>query len=302
MTLNDLLTKYSFFLVIGAFIAIPIILKFGILFFLLLMLFYFLLFQAYRIYSELYNAKNPKYKLRKMLAGKVVFDNNIWMGEEYNKIFDNIKFLCKREKYKVVLFKIQIEEIANIRNKSKDEESQEYKMAALAIKRIEDFQKSKILVIEDKLEKKEEPKEEKNEAEQEGEEKKISTPQELIVKITQEAPKPKKPSLPTDPKEAIHKSLLIDSLTSRLSSKKEYTFVSLNPELRVRLRAYLSEHSDVKIDIVEVKAVEKQAAYVEKRRFKALEKLFNHKAVKKTKEVAKGSKKIYEVARNLKKQ
>ena len=300
MTWNDLLTKYSLFLVIGIFIAISLILKFGILFFLLLMLFYFLLYHAFRIYSELFREKNPKHKLRKMLAGKVVFDNNIWMGEQYDTLFDNIKYLCKQGKYSVILFKIQIEEIANIRNKAKDEESEEYKMAERAIKRIEDFQKSKILVIEDKLEK-EKPKEEQSEESEESEERKVTLPQELTLKIKQDTPKPKNPPLPTDPKEAIHKSYLIESLISRLSSKKEYTYVSLNPELRVRLRAYLIEHSEIKIDIVEVKAVEKQAIYVDKRRMKKLEKFLNHKAVKKTKELSKESKKLYELARNLKK-
>jgi len=295
MTLNDLFTKYSAFLVIGLFITIPVIFKFGILFFLLLMLFYFLLYHAFRIYSEIFRETNPKFKMRKMLANKVVFDNNIWMDKSYDKLFDNIKYLCKKEKFSVVLFKIQLEEIANIRNKAKVEDSPEFQMADLAIKRIEDYQKSKILKIEDKLEKKEAPQEPQEEL-------KIATPQELTVKITQEPPKPKKPPLPADPKEAIHKSFLIDSLTSRLSSKKEYTYVSLNPELRVKLRAFLIEHSDVKIDIVEVKTVEKQASYIDKWRLKRVEKFLNHKAVKKTKKGVEQSKKLYEMYRKYKQQ
>ena len=298
MTWKDLFGKYSILFVIGLFFSIALIFKFGFLFFLLLMLFYFLLFYAFRIYSELFREKNPKHKLHKMLAGKVVFDNNIWMDTQYDTLFDNIKYLCKQGKYQVILFKIQIEEIANIRNKSKDVESEEYKMAELAIKRIEDFQKSKILVIEDK-EEKEKPKEEQNES---SEGTKVTLPQELTLKIKQDIPKPKNPPLPSDPKEAIHKSYLIDSLISRLSSKKEYTYVSLNPELRVRLRAYLLEHNNVAVDIVEVKAVEKHASYVDKRRMKRLEKFLNHKAVKKTKEIPKATKKIYEHVRNIKKQ
>ncbi len=298
MAWKDLLTKYSPLLVIGVFISISIIVKFGILFFLLLVLFYFLLYHAYRIYSELFNEKNPKYKLRKMLAGKVVFDNNIWMGEEYKSLFENIKYLCKEGKYKVVLFKIQLEEIANIRNKAKDEDSLEYQMAELAIQRIEDFQKSKLLTLEDKLEKSQEKKEEKPKEKSEQE---LSITKEITLNIKQESPKPKNPPLPTDPKEAIHKSYLIESLITRLSSKKEYTFVSLNPELRVRLRAYLMENSNLQVDIVEVKAVEKQAKYVDKQRMKRLEKLLSHKAIKKTKEIPTVTKKIYQLARNLKK-
>jgi len=295
MNIHELLTKNPILSVITILVVAAIILKFGPLFALLLALFIFILYNIIQLYKRLFSKKNPYNKLRKMLAGKMLFDNNIWMEKEFDLMFDNIKYMCKKYSYKVVLFKIQIEEIANIRNKAKDESSEEYKMAELAIKRIEDFQKTKILLLEDKKEK--EP-EATQEQEVEEEETTPKEQKEIVVKIEQPQTAPKKPALPTDPKEAIHKSLLIDSLVTRLTDKAIYTYVSLNPELRVRLRAFLQEHSDKKAEIVEVKVIKKHTDYIDSLRIKFLENLKKKKAYKHTETVFKVTQKTADTLKN----
>jgi hypothetical protein len=289
MNTHELLTKHPLQFVFGALAVAAIILKFGLLFTLLLALFLFLLYHTMRLFLEIFSKKNPKNKLLKMLAGKMVFDNNVWMDKKYDLLFDNIKYLCKKSSSKVILFQIQIEEIANIRNKAKDPASDEYKMAELAIKRIEDFQKSKALKIEDKLSTKPAP---VPKSEDEAEETSQEYPKEIIVKVEQNPPAPKKPAFPADPKEAVHKSLLIASLTTRIGAKKEYTYVSVNPELRVRLRAFLMENSDKKADIFEAKAIEKHCKYVDRWRSKFIESFQKKKSIKSTKAIFKDGQNI----------
>lgn len=288
---HELLTKHPLQFVFGALAVAGLVLTFGPLFTVLLALFLFLLFNTIRLYKEIFSKKNPKKKLLKMLAGKMVFDNNVWMDKKYDLLFDNIKFLCAKNSSSVILFQIQIEEIANIRNKAKDPASDEYKMAELAIKRIENFQKSKALKIEDKKAKESAPQEPSSSDEDESQ---IihSNQQEIIVRVEQNPPPPKKPALPADPKEGVHKSLLIDSLTSRLEGQQEYTYVSENPELRVRLRAFLLENSDKKADIVEAKVIEKHCKYVDRWRNKLFESFQKKKAVKSTTAIFKDTQKM----------
>jgi hypothetical protein len=298
MNTHELLTKHPLQFVFGALAVAALILTFGPLFTVLLALFLFLLYHTIRLFKELFSKNNPKKKLLKMLAGKMVFDNNVWMDKKYDLLFENIMYLCKKSSSKVILFQIQIEEIANIRNKAKDPASDEYKMAELAIKRIENFQKSKVLKIEDKKAKEPAP---KPQDESGVEEAPLEPQKEIIVKIEQTPPAPKKPALPADPKEAIHKSLLIDSLTTRLGAQKEYTYVSVNPELRVRLRAFLMENSDKQADIVEAKKIEGYCKYVDRWRSKLLESFQKKKVVKGTKAVfANGPKMAYSVHQKLK--
>ncbi len=307
MTTHELITKYPIPLIFAALFIAFIIKLYGILFLLLFISFFYLLFHVFRLYRELFSKKNPKAKLNKMLSGKMLFDNNVWMDKSYELLFDNIKYLCKKGSYKVILFQIQIDEIANIRNRATDESSDEYKMAALAIKRIEDFQKSKALKVEDKI-KKEEIKSAPEAIEEEDEETQLHESKEFIVKIEQNKPAPKKPELPKDPKEGVHKSLLIDSLITRITDTKIYTFISVNQELRVRLRAFLTDNPDKKIDIVEAKAAVKSAQYVDRWRSKLIESFEKKKSVKQTKAIFKDAKKLgksakekLQAARNFKK-
>lgn len=296
--MHNLLTKNSTTLVLLLLASALLVIYFGIpmgLYIALFFTFFVLLsIQIVKIYRELFGLNKEKIKLIDMVSKNMLFDNNIWMHSEYDSLFDNLKYACKQAGAKVILFKIQLEEIANIRNKAKDEESDEYKMAELAIKRIEDFQKSNILRLEDK---------DTNAASSEMT-KEHSNIEELynnnnVVVIEKGSAAPAKPSLPGDPKEGVHKSLLINSLITKLNSEASYTFVSLNPELRVRLRAYLNEHEDKKAEIVEVGSLVKLAENVEKWRSGILEKIQTNNTYKKTKTTLKKSKEIY---KTLKKQ
>lgn len=284
MSAHDLITKYSIPAIFGSIIAAVIIKHFGISVLLLLIVFFLLLYYTILLASDLFNPLSPKKKLDKMLAKKTVLDNNIWMDKSYDLLFDNIKYLCKRGSYKVVLFKIQIEEIANIKNRAPNEDSDEYKAAALAIKRIEDFQKMKIVTIDQSNY----PAPKKVTHNLNDDEIEAAKIEELEMKLFML----KKPKLPGDAKEGMRKSNLANYLSKVLTDKEEYTLISANQEVRIRLRAFLFEHSDKKLDIVEPKKVVEYAQYVDRRRLKFIEKIQKDKKYKNTKKALEISKDV----------
>lgn len=78
--------------------------------------------------------------------GFVLLDSNIWMGKNYDDLFDGLEVFLQKSKQAIKLLKVQFDEIVNLKDLPyKEEKSQ---AARLALSRIEKFQKLKIVDID----------------------------------------------------------------------------------------------------------------------------------------------------------
>jgi len=76
----------------------------------------------------------------------MIIDSNIWMNEDYDSFFACMRLACIKKEYRIDLFGVQFDEMANIKKACSYGEVRN-KRARLAINRIEDFQKEKLLNI-----------------------------------------------------------------------------------------------------------------------------------------------------------
>ena len=80
------------------------------------------------------------------LTQVMIIDSNIWMNENYDSFFHSMRLACISKKYKIELFGLQFDEIANIK-KSVNFGEAKNRRARMAINRIEEFQKADILRV-----------------------------------------------------------------------------------------------------------------------------------------------------------
>ena len=244
------------FLIIGFFISLMLIVKFGILAYLLIVALFFVFKLILLEWDMHFNPKNPYKKLNKWLRGCFSLDNTTWMNGSLDDEFAALEHFCKQKKLKVTLYLDQIDALAAVYNSSSDD-SNEYKNAVKALSRIESFQKEKLLKTAPKMPapaKKPEPVKQIFEGTEE---------MSGNVGIYYEAPLP--PKIPSA------KMKYFNALTKYVKNCKVTAYVSEDPELRVRVRNFMHENPDKKIEIVPLKDFKKSAAYINRFKIKFIE-------------------------------
>jgi len=248
---NDLI-----FLVIGFFVSLMLIKKFGILAYLLIVALYVVFVLILFEWDVSFNPKNPYKKLDKLLRGCFSLDNATWMDSSLDDEFSALEHFCKNKKLKVTLYLDQVDALASVYNSSSDD-SDEYKGAVKAFSRIESLQKLKLIKTAPKLPV---PKKNPEPIKQvfEGTDEMSGN-----IGIYYETPLP--PKIPSA------KMKYFNALTKYTDNCKVTAYVSEDAELRVRVRNFMQENPDKKIEIIPIKDFKKSAAYINRFKIKLIE-------------------------------
>ncbi len=200
MNLSSLFNEHPRVLVFMLLVSLAIILKFGIIVYLLLILLYYIFHLIHEEVENLTGQKGVYEKLRGWLNGFFIFENSLWMDDSISPQLSAFEGYCKEKKRKIALLEEQLDAIAAIRNGSAPDSS-EYAAASLGISRIENMQKSGILLIIPKAK---------------------GTPKEPEPIEKKEEPKPQEPPKEEKPKPAaVPKEADIEAVMEKLNREKD---------------------------------------------------------------------------------
>jgi len=227
--------------------------------------------------------------IHNLIKYPMFIDNRIWLHHEnYKNLFAILEKFCKANKTKLVLLRMQLDEIEQIKHKSA-EDSEDFKNAKGAIDFIEDLQKKGVLTIRGIAL--------KRIIEIEGED--DSDPK---------APEPEKKEIEEDnplaangadfksAQEGRWKSRLAEGIKNiindpRSANIKQINLMSETPEIRVRVRAYVGLVKDRKVEIVDIKKATTAGEYLIKNTPKTAEQIYNASAIVKAKKAREAKKK-----------
>jgi hypothetical protein len=202
--------------------------------------------------------------IHNLVKNPTFIDNRIWMHhDQYSDLFKAMEKYYKKNKTKLVLLRMQLDEIEQIKHKSA-EGSEDFKMASSAIDFIENLQKKGVLtirgialkrIIDIEGEDDSDPKAPESEKKEEKKE------------IEEDNPLAEKGAEFKTPQEGRWKSRLAEGIKNIINDEhakniKQINLLSETPEIRVRVRAYVGLVKDRKVDIVDLKKATTSAKYV----------------------------------------
>ncbi len=300
MKLRDIDIDIVYFTIAAIFITIVSfsLYKYGFpiyLVFLIIIPFVILFLKKLDIYINLDKHKKTEFSLVK---NPLIVDNNTWLecDDKHKDTFDMITKVCKKYKTSFVLLRMQLDEIINIRHKAaKDEDAKQFKKATAAIELIEKLQaKDKVLTIRgvslkyiEKLEGDEEESDyvesTKNSNQEEEKDNCLAIDGELAK----------------DQFEGWYKSKLAEGIKNILTScesdkLKAINLISENPEIRIKVRAYVGLIEGKSVEILDVEKIKKSHEYVTKNTPKKFLSDYDKKKKEKQKEKEKKKKALKE--------
>jgi len=194
--------------------------------------------------------------------------NDVWLDRSLGSEFSALNHFCKQKNVKVTIFSEQIDAIAAQYN-GNSSDSDAFKDAEEAINRIETMQKTKILRILPPVpasSSKPEPIKETIED---------SDNHITSVNVSVNVPQPPKPPPP--------KKKFLNALTYYVNKCPTTAYISKDPELRIRVRHFMEQNKDKKIDIVMLGDFKKSCEYINRFRFVYIENMKKKAKAKATK-------------------
>jgi len=239
-------------------------------------------------YSNFYfNYEKHEKKIFSTIKNPLFIDNRIWMHHgDYKPMFTILEKYCKKYKTQMVLLRMQLDEIEQIKHRS-TEDTPDFNNAKVAIDFIEGLQKKGVLTIRGiGL---------KRIIDIEGEDNSDPKAPEAQVKskeLEEDNPLAEKGADYKTPQEGRYKSRLAEGikniLNDEFSKVKQINLMSDTPEIRVRVRAYVTLVKDRKVDIVNIADVTKSAEFLIEYTPKTVEQKYKAtKYVKKKQEIQK---------------
>ncbi len=299
MKLRDIDRDIAYFIVAAIFITIVSfsLYKYGFpiyLVFLVIIPFVLLWLKKLDIYINLDKHKKTEFSLVK---NPLIVDNNTWLecDDKHKDTFDMITKVCKKYKTSFVLLRMQLDEIINIRHKAaKDEDAPKFKKATAAIELIEKLQaKEKVLTIRgvslkyiEKIEGSQEESEYIEKSDDDSSEEKDNC-------LALEG------DIAKDQFEGWYKSKLAEGIKNILEScqsdkLKAINLISNNPEIRIKVRAYVNLIDAKSVEILDVEKIKKSHEYVSKNTPKKLFADYDKKRKDRQKAIEDKKKKIKE--------
>ena len=241
---------------VAGIVSLLIIVKFGIIVYLLLILLYYLVYLFGLEWDKNFNPKNPYRKLYKWLRGCFSLGNDVWLDRSLGSEFSALNHFCKQHKVKVTIYSEQIDAIAAQYN-GNSSDSDAFKDAEEAIKRIEDMQKGNILRIL--------PPVPASSAKPEPIKETVEDSQNHItsVNVSVNVPQPPKPPPP--------KKKFLTALTYYVDKCPTTAYISKDPELRIRVRHFMEQNEGKKIEIVMLGDFKKSCEYINRFRLVFIE-------------------------------
>lgn len=251
--------------VVAFLVSILIFIKYGIIEYILLILFYFLATILMANIEIVFSPKHPYHKFKKFIRGCFALEDDIWLDNNLDKEFSALTAYCKENKNKVTLFSEQLESFSRAYK-----ENPELKV----FNRIAAMQKDKVLRLLPAV--KAAPK--KNPCKDcfEGEEDEKTTK----IGIIYEAPAVAKTPKP--------KAEFIKAVTHYCTICQDMTYVSKDAEIKVRLTDFIEKEEGKKINFLPFKDFIKSFEYINRYKISFIE---THKKKKKAKATKKADKK-----------
>ena len=234
---------FAFFVIIS----LLIIVKFGIIVYLLLLLERYLWYLFKLEWDKNFNPKNPYRKLGKWLRGCFSLENDVWLDTSLGSEFSALNHFCKTNGGKVTIYTEQIEAIAAQYN-SNPSDSDAHKAALEAISRIETFQNGKILKILPSV-----PSSASSNVESVKES--VQDCENCTTNVNVSV------NIPSPPKALPAKIKYLNAL-KYYSKQCTTAYVSKDPELRVRIKDIMDKNKDIKIEIVALGAFKSACEYI----------------------------------------
>ncbi len=238
----------------AAIVSLLIILKFGIVVYILLVLIYYIVYLIKLEWAKNFNPKHPYRKLRKWLSGCFVLGNDVWLDSELDSEFGALNRFCKKYKLKVSIFSEQIDAIAAEYNSNPDNEN-----AQKAINRIETMQKGKILRILPPVPTPVNKPEPIREIVEDSEN--HITNVNVNVNVSQ------------PPKPPPFKKKFLNALKYYVDKCPTLGYISKDPELRIKVRHFIEQNEGKKIDIVMLNDFKKSCEYINRFRITYIDKV-----------------------------
>ena len=240
----DLSTKESqTYLVIGIVVTFFIILKFGVVTYILVTLFYYLFYLLKLEVSSREHKTTDVDKMWSWFSRPFLFENASWMDPNLKDELQATADFCKKKGMKITILEEQIDAIAAIKNSSATD-SDEFTNSSLALDRMENFQKEGILRIIPKVKA---PAPKPNVLQEACQELNDDCHTNLNLYVTP----PPAPAKPASPKAQFLNGLIhLSKLVTSKYPDKSISYVTLDQELRIRIREIMQRDPSVKIDFI----------------------------------------------------
>lgn len=250
---------------IALIVSVLIIIKYGFIALFLLILFYVLFKRLMLDLEVLFHPKHPYHKLKKSLSGCFILGDDIWLDNELDNEFSSLTKFCKENKRKIILFSEQIDTFAKAYKDNKE---------LKVFDRIAGMQKAGTIKILPAVKAPASKPKPFSEFFKDDEEKATN------IGIIYEAPPPPKPK---NPKMEFFKAI---KHYCKLCKEKNLTttYVSKDPELKVRITNFLQENKDLKITPMTIGDFKKSFEYIDRFKISFIE---EQKKKKKAKELKK---------------
>ena len=250
---------------IAMLVSVLIFIKYGIIEYILLILFYFIATILMANMEVMFHPKHPYHKFKKFIRGCFALEDDIWLDNSLDKEFTALTNYCKENKRTIRLFSEQIENFSRA-----IKENPELKV----FDRIAAMQTAKILDIFQAV--KAAPK--KNPCTDcfEGEIDEKTTKIGIIYEV---------PPAPKTPKSKME---FIKAIKHYCTKCEDMTYVSKDAEIKVRLTDFMQKEPGKKINFLPLKDFVKSFEYIDKYKISFIE---THKKNKKAKATKKADKK-----------
>ena len=242
MTLTNPFKTQPTLTTIAVIVSLLIIIKYGIIVLFLLILFYLLFTRLMIDLDVLFHPKHPYHKLRKFIRGCFFLADDVWLDNELDNEFSSLTRFCKENGHKVTLFSEQIDSFARAYK-----DNSELKV----FDRIAAMQKAKILRVLSPVKAPPSKPNPFSEYFKDDEEHKITN-----IGIIYEAPLPPKPKNP--------KMEFFKAITHYSKICQDTTYVSKDPELKVRITNFMQENPEQKINIMPIGDFKKSFEYIDR--------------------------------------
>ena len=256
---------HSVLSLIALFVSILILIKYGIIAYILLLIFYFALMIFMENMEIVFSPKHPYHKFKKFIRGCFALEDDIWLDNTLDKEFAALTRFCKENKNKVTLFSEQLESFSRASKDNPD---------LKVFNRIAAMQKDKVLRLLPAV--KAPPK--KNPCTDcfEGEVDEKTTKIGIIYEV---------PPAPKPPKSKME---FIKAIKYYRTKCEDLTYVFKDAEIKVRLTDFMEKEPGKKINMFSLKDFQKSFDYIDRYRILFVE---NYKKKKKAKATKKADKK-----------
>ena len=250
---------------IALIVSLLIIIKYGFIVLFLLILFYLLFTRLMMDLEVLFHPKHPYHKLKKVLSGCFILGDDIWLDNELDSEFSSLTKFCKENKRKIILFSEQIDTFAKAYKDNKE---------LKVFDRIAAMQKAGTIKILPAVKAPASKPKPFSEFFKDDEEQKTTN-----IGIICEAPPAAKPKNP--------KMEFFKAITHYCKICKERnlttTYVSQDPELKVRITNFLQQNKEQKINLMPLGDLKKSFEYIDRFKISFIEKQKKRKQARKAK-------------------